>query len=108
MIGDPFQNSGASGVAALVTLAAPGAGFRNVILTCGFSYGGAAGQLAGTFLITEDAGATVRHQDAVTSAGAGPMVKGIRCGANKAVAISLSALTGYTANVNGAFRVEAV
>jgi hypothetical protein len=107
MIGDPFQNSGAAGVAALVTLTPP-EGSRIVILSCGFSYGGADGQLAGTFSITEDAGATIQHRDAVTRAGAGPMLKGIRCGANKAVTITLSALAGYTSNVNGAFRVEAV
>jgi hypothetical protein len=107
MIGNPFQNSGGAGVSALVTLTPP-ANSRIVILSCGFSYGGADGQLPGTFSITEDAGATVRHRDAVTRAGAGPMIKGIRCGANKAVTITLSALAGYTSNVNGAFRVEAV
>jgi hypothetical protein len=106
MIGEPLQASSAAGVAALVTLPAPGPERRYVILSCGFSYGGPAAQLAGVFSITEDAGATVRHRDAVTSTGAGPMIKGIRCGVNKAVTITLSGLAGYTANVNGAFRIE--
>ena len=108
MIGQPFQHSAAAGVAALVIIPPPPEGFCNVILSVDFSYGGPQAQLAGVFSITESSGTVTRHRSAVTSTGTGPFFKGIRCGAGQAVTVTLSAIAGYTANINGAFRLEAI
>lgn len=107
MIGDPFQNSAAAGAAATATVPAPGPGQEIILLEVGFSYS-EADPIAGVFLVSTDAGATIIHRDNVTSSGPGPIRKGVRCGEDKEVTVSLSAVSGAEANVNGSYVVRAV
>ena len=107
LTGTAVNNISTAGTAASLTIGAPGAGNETAIVSLSFSYRDL-GTNVGTLSVTTDAGATVLYNQDVTSAGVGPFNPGIRCGANKAVAITLSAVTGATAKVSATYITKAV
>ncbi len=98
MIGDPFSNApGTANTAAVITVAAPGAGQRLQVNQIEFSYNAA--PTNGTLTIQQ--GATTIKTLFITAAGAGPVITGIRLVANTALTITLSAGgAGVTGSVN--------
>lgn len=106
MIGDPLSNApGTANTAAVITVAAPGAGQRLQVNQIEFSYNAA--PTNGTLTIQQ--GSTVIKTLFVSAAGPGPIITGIRLAANTALTITLSAGgAGVTGSVNASVLQVAV
>jgi hypothetical protein len=88
MLGAPRHNTSLPNAPATIAIAAPGSGLPIQLLFLVFSY--SAAPAGGLLTITDGAGITFLEQ-AVTSAGVGPLLPGIELPAKSALVITLSA-----------------
>jgi hypothetical protein len=87
MIGTAYTNTSAANTAAVITIASPGAGLSLQLNQLTFSYSAA----PTNGLLTVQQGGTTIYQAAVSAAGVGPVVTGIKLAADTGMAITLSA-----------------
>jgi hypothetical protein len=87
MIGTPYTNTSAANAAAVIAIASPGAGLSLQLNQLTFSYSAA----PTNGVLTVQQGGTTIYRSAVSAAGVGPVVTGIKLAANTAMTITLSA-----------------
>jgi hypothetical protein len=88
MLGAPRHNTSLPNTPATIAIAAPGSGLPIQLLSLVFSY--SAAPAAGLLTVTDGAATTFLEQ-AITSAGVGPLLPGIEIPAKSAMVITLSA-----------------